>query len=52
MVREAGLNPFEFRAGICLVYSIESPALYSLNPFEFRAGICFCLTLRTVDIAS
>ena len=34
-----GLNPFEFRAGIYLVYALHKGEDISLNPFEFRAGI-------------
>ena len=35
------LNPFEFRAGICLVAARLMAWHGGLNPFEFRAGICF-----------
>ena len=39
--RRLRLNPFEFRAGICLVAVVNSLLGDRLNPFEFRAGICF-----------
>ena len=35
------LNPFEFRAGICLTAISGFEVVTRLNPFEFRAGICF-----------
>ena len=38
----ARLNPFEFRAGICLAKRPAKRPAKRLNPFEFRAGICLC----------
>ena len=34
-----GMEPFEFRAGIYLDFTVSLTAISCLNPFEFRAGI-------------
>ena len=49
-VDTVSLNPFEFRAGICLWVRTNGKTERSLNPFEFRAGICLFDAIKTLSI--